>query len=90
MGKQKEALKQAIMDEFLLRMRQAKAAGPEAKAELDPKWLYEDFLPSLSTREEEALEEILAEMIHEGIIVRVDGRRATYRLTRKGADFICL
>jgi len=90
MGKHKEALKQAIMDEFLGRLRQAKTAGEEMQPVLDPKWLYEDFLPSLSFSEEAALEEILAEMIHQGLIVRVDGRRATYRLTKKGEDFICL
>lgn len=89
MGRQKEALKQAIMDEFLGRMRRAgNDAGREA--ELDPRWLYEEFLPSLSPKEEAALEETLAEMIHGGLIVRTKGRRPSYRLTPKGADFLCL
>ena len=87
MGKQKEAMKTAIKDEFLERMRQAAAEG--RKPELEPGWLYGEFLPSLSPAEERALEEVLAEMIHQGIIVKTEGRRPTYRLTRHGAEILC-
>jgi len=89
-GKHKEALKQAIKDEFFGRLRQASPGGDARRPELDPAWLYEDFLPSLSPGEEAALEEVLAELLHEGILVRTGGRRATYRLTQKGADLLRL
>lgn len=89
MGRQKESLKQAIMDEFLARMRRG-GSGADREAELDPRWLYEEFLPSLSPKEEVALEEVLAEMLHSGLIVRTGGRRPSYRLTPEGADFLCL
>jgi predicted transcriptional regulator len=43
----------------------------------------------LSGKEEAALEEGIAEMIHDGIIVRTDDHRPTYRLTRKGRELLC-
>jgi hypothetical protein len=89
MGKHKEALKQAVTDEILGRLRRARDEGREEEPVLDAGWLYNDFLPSLSRAEEEALEEALAEMLHKGIITRTDGRRPTYRLTKKGAVFLC-
>jgi hypothetical protein len=91
MGAQKEALKLAIKDEFLGRLRESyDAHGGDEGLTLSVKWLYEDFLPSLSVKEEAALEEIIAEMIQEGIIAVVNGRRTTFQLTRKGMDLLCL
>jgi DNA-binding HxlR family transcriptional regulator len=52
-------------------------------------WLYEDFLPSLSDKEQQALEETINEMINEGLIKYVDGPKATYALTQKGKDILC-
>jgi DNA-binding HxlR family transcriptional regulator len=86
MGKDKETLKLAIKDELLGRMGNGDVGGSMT---LSAKWLYEDFLPSLSGKEEAALEEGIAEMIHDGIIVRTDDHRPTYRLTRKGRELLC-
>lgn len=87
MGTQKEALKQAIKDEFLGRFRKMQAKEGDR---LSAQWLYDEFLPSLSPSEEAALEETVAEMIHEGIITRTSGPRSTYELTRKGVELLCL
>jgi len=81
MGTQKERLKTAIRDELLARM----ASGPDKESgQLSADWLYGDYLPSLSSKEVEALEEALAEMVADGVIVTVQGRRPTYRLANKG------
>lgn len=80
-------MKLAIKDEFLGRFRMAKAKEGDA---LSPKWLYEDFLPSLSREEEAALEETVAEMLHEGIIVGSGGAKPTYTITQKGVELLCL
>ncbi len=86
MGKQLEALKLAIKDELLATYRKLGAR----KGTLLPRaWLYEEFLPSLSAREEEAMAECLAGMIREGIIEYVPGPRPTYRLTAAGAAMLC-
>lgn len=87
MGAQKEALKLAIKDEILGRYRTAKAKEGDI---LSRSWLYGEFLPSLSRREEEALEEALAEMIREGIIRPTGGAKPTYGITRKGVELLCL
>lgn len=86
MGKQKEALKLAIKDELIGEFR---LVGARAGAVLPTAWLYDDFLPSLSAKEEQALEETTAEMIQEGIIAYVPGPQPTYQLTRQGAAMIC-
>lgn len=86
MGKQNEALKLAIKDELLGEFR---TVGAERGAVIPPSWLYDHFLPTLSRKEELALEETVAEMIREGIIEYVPGPRPTYRLTGKGAEMLC-
>ena len=86
MGKQNEALKLAIKDELIGEFRSV-GAGNGALIPTD--WLYEDFLPSLSRKEERALEETVAEMIGEGIVEYVPGPKPTYRLTDKGARMLC-
>lgn len=81
MGTKKERLKTAIREEFLARM----TSGPDKKSGLlSADWLYKEYLPSLSAKEEEALEEAIAEMIADGVIVTVPGRHPTYRLISKG------
>lgn len=83
MGKHKEAIKMAIKDEFLGCFRKANAKPGDV---LSTDWLYSDFLPSLSDKEHQALEEIISEMITEGIIKYIDGPKVTYALTQKGKD----
>ena len=86
MGKQNEAFKLAIKDELLGEFRRI---GAQSGVLIPSGWLYDDFLPSLSAKEERALEETVAEMISEGIIEYVPGLKPTYRLTGKGARMLC-
>lgn len=86
MGKQNEARKLAIKDELLGKFR---SIGGRPGALLPAAWLYDDFLPSLSAREEQALEETVAELIRAGLVEYVGGAKPTYRLTGKGADLLC-
>lgn len=86
MGKQNEALKLAIKDELLGKFR---GVGAGEGALIPTGWLYDEFLPSLDKKEEQAMEETVAEMIREGIIEYVPGAKPTYRLTGKGADLLC-
>ena len=86
MGKHQESLKLAIKDELLGKFR---AMGGSAGDLLPGTWLYDDFLPSLSRKEEQALEEVLNEMQTEGLIETVSGVRPTYRLTKRGEDILC-
>lgn len=81
METRKDRLKRAIRKELLGRM----ATGQDReRGELSTDWLYGEYLPSLSAKEEVALEETIAEMVADGLIVAVQGRRPTYRLTGKG------
>lgn len=86
MGEHKEAIKLAIKDEILARFR---SGGAKAGDLLSAEWLYNDFLPSLDKKEENALEEIIAEMVAAGIMEYVGGPKPTYRLTNKGAEMLC-
>ena len=86
MGAQKEAIKMAIKDEILGHFRKKNAKPGDT---LSIPWLYDDFLPSLSNKEHQALEETLNEMIHEGLLTYVNGPRANYALTAKGKAIMC-
>jgi RIO-like serine/threonine protein kinase len=86
MGKQNEARKLAIKDELLGKFR---AVGVRAGALIPTGWLYDEFLPSLSNKEEQAMEETVAELIKEGLITYESGAKPTYRLTQKGAETLC-
>lgn len=86
MGAQKEAIKLAIKDEFIGRFRQTNAQTGDI---LSVAWLYDDFLPSLSDKENQALEEVISEMLNDGLIKYIDGPKVTYALTKKGKDIIC-
>jgi len=86
MGTQKESIKLAIKDELLGRFREANAKAGDV---LSPEWLHNEFLPTLSAKEEKALEEVVAEMITEGIIAYVGGAKPTYKLTKKGEEILC-
>lgn len=86
MGTQKEAIKMAIKDEILGHFRKANAKPGDVLAVA---WLYDDFLPSLSDKEQLALEEIINEMINEGLLTYVAGPKATYALTKKGKEIMC-
>jgi len=87
MGTQKEAIKLAIRDELLGRCRMLRAKGEDVLAR---EWLYGEFLPSLSPKEEGALEETLAEMVTDGLIEYVSGPKPTYRFTKKAWALMCL
>ena len=86
MGQHKEGIKTAIKDELLGRFRDMKAKAGDL---LPVAWLYDDFMANLSAKEQLALEEIISEMIQEGIIEYVGGRKPTYALTQKGVDILC-
>lgn len=86
MGQQKEGIKTAIRDEFLGRFRSMKAKAGDV---LPVRWLYDDFMAKLSTKEQQALEEVVNEMIQEGLIEYVGGAKPTYAVTQKGVDILC-
>ncbi len=86
MGKHKEAIKLAIKDEFLGQFRSAAAKAGDV---LPVAWLHDDFMASLSTKEQQALEEIVSEMISDGLITYVGGPKPTYALTSKGESIFC-
>ena len=86
MGSQKEAIKMAIKDEILGHFRETHANRGDV---LSVSWLYDDFLPSLSDKENQAMEEVIAEMIHDGLLEYIDGPKATYALTKKGKRMMC-
>jgi len=86
MGQQKEGIKTAIRDEFLGRFRSMNAKAGDV---LPVRWLYDDFMANLSTKEQQALEEAINEMIREGLIEYVSGPKPTYALTQKGVDILC-
>lgn len=81
MGTRKERIKTAIREELLARMS---SGADRQSGQLAADWLYGEYLPSLSAEEEVALEETIAEMIADGVIVAVQGRRLTYRLAGRG------
>ncbi|MBI5557424.1 MAG: hypothetical protein HY885_07275 [Deltaproteobacteria bacterium] len=86
MGQHREAIKMAIKDEFLGRFRSMKAKAGDV---LPVGWLYDDFMANLNDKEQKALEEIINEMIREGLIEYVGGPRPTYAVTQKGLDILC-
>jgi hypothetical protein len=85
MGVHKEVIKLSIKNEIFEQFKQQKA---QEGTLLAPKWLYEELLPTLSKKEMKALEEILSEMIHDGIIEHVQGKQPSYRLTKKGEQLL--
>lgn len=86
MGQQKESIKMAIKDEILGRFRSMNAKAGDV---LPVGWLYDDFMSNLSAKEQKAFEEIVSEMIKEGLIEYVGGPKPTYAVTRKGLDILC-
>ena len=86
MGQHKEGIKTAIKDEFIDHFRNMKAKAGDL---LPVSWLYDDFMANLSAKEQLALEEIISEMIQEGLIEYVGGAKPTYTLTQKGVAVLC-
>ena len=86
MGTDLEAIKLAIRNELLGKFKSEKSKEGDI---LSRNWLYNDFLPSLTAKEEKALEEIIREMINEGLIEYISGVKPTYRLTKKGVEALC-
>ena len=83
---QKEELKFAIKDELMGHFRNT---GAHAGDVLPTDWLYNEYLVTLSRKEEKLLEEALGEMIHDGLLEFVGDRKPTYRLTAKGEQSLC-
>lgn len=86
MGKHKEAIKLAIKDELIGRFRTTNAREGDM---LSPEWLHEVYLPTLGAKEEKAFEEVISEMIFDGIIEYVNDRKPSYRFTKKGEEILC-
>lgn len=85
MGVHNEIIKASMKVEFL---EQFTLQGGGRGTTLSIKWLYQDYLPSLSKNEFKALEEVLAEMIQDEILEYVTGGKPTYRLTSKGENLL--
>jgi DNA-binding HxlR family transcriptional regulator len=85
MSSHQETLKFAIKSELLEKFKLEKAKEGDV---LSRDWLYNEFMPSLSIKEEKALEETIREMINEGLIEYTGGVKATYRLTAKGVEVV--
>ena len=81
----KESIKASIRDELLSKL---KASGGREGDLLAPQWLYNEYLPSLSTKEEKVFEEVIGEMIKEGLVEYTGGPKPTYKLTNKGATVL--
>ena len=81
MGKHSNLIKFAIRNELL---GQFSLRGAKAGDILPTNWLYNQYLPSLSMKEEKILEEVINEMLTQGLIEYVSGSEPTYRLTEKG------
>ncbi|WP_028583588.1 hypothetical protein [Desulfogranum mediterraneum] len=81
----KELIKAAIRADLLAQFARQRAREGES---LSWQWLYGEFLPSLSRKELIALEECLAEMITQGLIVPVQAVRPSYALTARGAALL--
>lgn len=82
----KEEIKLAIKNDVLGHFKRTTG---KAGAVLSPDWLYNEFLASLSAGEKKILEEAVSELIHDGLIEFVGGRKPTYRLTKKGEHSLC-
>jgi len=86
MGEHKESIKLAIKDELIGRFRTTNAREGDM---LSPEWLHDVYLPTLSAKEERSFEEVISEMIVDGIICYESDRKPTYRLTKKGKEILC-
>jgi Asp-tRNA(Asn)/Glu-tRNA(Gln) amidotransferase B subunit len=86
MGTDKEAIKLALKDEFFSHFKKVDTKSGDT---LSVTWLYDEFLPSLSKKEQLALEDAILEMIHDGLITYVHRPKITYALTQKGKDLLC-
>lgn len=82
----KDEIKFAIKNELMGRFRRA---GAHAGDILSPEWLYNEYLPTLSPREEKILEKAVNELIREGLLEYAGGRKPSYRLTQKGEQALC-
>jgi len=86
MGRHQNSIKFAIKDELLGQFSSMQAKPGDV---LPLSWLYDEYLPTLSPKEEKALEEVINEMQTQGLIQYVSGVRPTYRLTEKGGTLLC-
>ena len=81
-----EEIKFSIKDDLLGHFRNTAAKAGDL---LSTDWLYNDYLLTLSPKEVKILEEAVNEMIHEGLLEYVGGKKPTYRLTVKGEQALC-
>ncbi|MBU0943959.1 MAG: hypothetical protein KJ804_17490 [Proteobacteria bacterium] len=86
MGVHRESIKLAIKDDLLGWFKTVNAKEGDM---LSPEWLYDVYLPTLRAKEQKAFEEAIGEMIVDGIVGYVSGRKPTYRLTKKGEESMC-
>ena len=56
---------------------------------IPPKWLLQDYWRLLTSQEKGNFDQAVTDLIHKGLIEKVNGRIPTLRLTDKGADLIC-
>lgn len=82
----KEEIKFSIKDDLLGHFRNT---GAKAGDLLSTDWLYNKYLLTLSPKEVKILEEAVNEMVHEGLLEYVGGKKPTYRLTVKGEQALC-
>jgi hypothetical protein len=82
----KEEIKLAIKDELMGRFRNT---GAKAGDILSPEWLHNQYLPTLSPKEVNILEEAVNELIREGLLEYAGGRKPSYRLTEQGEQTLC-
>lgn len=52
-------------------------------------WLLKDYWQLLTLQEKDNFNQAVTDLIHKGLVERVNGRIPTLRLTDKGADLIC-
>ena len=87
MGKKhRELVKFSIRAELLGKFNMMRATTNDV---LPVQWLYDTYLPTLSPKEEKIFEEVISEMLTEGVIEYAGGAKPTYRLTAKGEDLLC-
>jgi len=56
---------------------------------IPPNWLLKDYWKLLTSQEKGHFDQAVTDLIHKGLIEKVNGRIPTLRLTDKGADLIC-
>lgn len=77
--------REAIREDILMKFVEARTVADDT---LPAIWLHEEYLPGLSLKEERSYEEAIGELVGEGLIEYVEDEMPTYRLTRKGVEYL--